>query len=135
MANVIETTVIEDGPRNVIVHVYLSSDGASGEVDKEVIIDPTQLVPALAGVPTLTVMKLFYDLNGFNAELSFDYLVSDTPLWVMSGPGSSHVCFKEFGGLKDRSNVLDGTGKLQLTTSGFTSVGDKGSIIIHARKD
>ena len=135
MPNTVAITKVMDGPRNVVVHVFLESDG-SGELSKQIILDPTQdLNPATNAVPTFTVEKIKYSLHGFAAKVEFDYLLTETPLWVLTEENEASVCFEKAGGLKDRSNVLDGTGKLLLTTIGFTAVGDMGSVVFYLRKD
>ena len=136
MANTYALTKIQDGPRNVVYHVFIESDGVSGEIVKEVVIDPAaDLDPAFEAVPAFTIEKIVYSLVGFSAKLEFDYLASETPVWVLAGGQESEACFKNFGGLKDRSNVLDGTGKLLISTVGLTTAGDMGSILILVRKD
>lgn len=125
-------TKILDGARNAVFHVVIEGDG-SGDVTDQTLIDPAvDFVPALPASPSITIDKLTYDLAGFNAKLEFDYLASDTPIWTMA----NQLCpdFRETGGLKDRSPVQDGTGKLMLTTSGLAA-GDMGSVLIWVRKD
>lgn len=136
MSHTISITKLLDGPRSAVFHVYLRCDGATGELADEILIDPSQdFSPALDSKPTLTIEKISYDLSGFNARLEFDYLVSDTGVWAMSGGHYGEVDLCAFGGLRDRSNPLDGTGNLLLSTDGFTSTGDAGAIIIKVRKD
>ena len=136
MANTVTVTKLNDGERHAVFHVYIASDGASGDLVNEVIIDPAlDFDPALSNKPVMTIESLQYDLSGFNATIEFDYLLSDTPAWNMSGGNYSDVCFGKFGGIKDRSGELDGTGKLQITTNGLTALGDSGTIIIRVRKD
>lgn len=130
----ITITKLNDGPRFGIFHVAILGDG-SGELSKEVVIDPAvSFDKAIKAAPTLTIESLRHDLVGFNARLEFDYLESDTPAWSMSGGTYAKVKFCDFGGIKDRSNPLDGTGKLTITTDGL-GAGDHGAIIIKVRKD
>lgn len=136
MANTVSITKLLDGPRSAIFHIFIKSDGVSGDMTDEVLIDPaTSFDPALRAKPTLTIDQLWYDLSGFDARLEFDYLVDDTAAWTMSGGNGIHMDFGCFGGLKDRSNVLDGTGKLMITTNGLAAAGDCGTIVIKVRKD
>ena len=136
MANTISITKILDGARLAVFHVFIKSDGASGDLVDQVLIDPTEdLDPALGARPTMTIEQLWYDLSGFDARLEFDYLTDDTAAWTLSGGNGVHMDFCHFGGLKDRSDALDGTGKLMLTTNGLTAAGDNGTIIIKVRKD
>ena len=126
-------TKIFDGPKSAVMHVSLLGDG-SGDLTDAILIDPAQSFdPALKAKPLLTVEQLWYDFSGFSARLEFDDLVSDTPVWTMSGSQAAHVDFCDFGGLKDRSGELDGLGKLKLTTSGFIG-GSFGTLIIKVRK-
>ncbi len=132
MANVVAITKIQDGPRNAIFHLYLESDG-SGELTDEVLIDPTvDFDPALPGKPIMIIEKLWYNLVGFSAALKFDYLVEGTPVWVVSEDGDAD--FSPMGGLKDRSGEIDGTGKLLLSTVGFATAGEHGTIILQIKK-
>lgn len=135
MAHTVAITKLLDGPKNAAFHVFIKSDGVSADLTDEIIIDPaSSFDPNLSQKPNMTVTEIYYDLSGFDAYIEFDYLLSDTPLWVMSGDQYAEAEFDCVGGLKDRSNELDGTGKLQLTTSGLTG-GKFGTIIIKVRKD
>lgn len=134
MANRVDINVVHQGPRNAIFHVYLVSDGVSGDLVDEVIVDPATLNPALAAAPILTVEKLWYDLSGFSARLEYDYLATDAGIWTMSEGQAAKMDFSSFSGINDTSGELDGTGKIKLSTSGFTDTGDAGSIIIHVKK-
>lgn len=133
MAQVVITKLL-DGAKTAIFHVFLESNG-SGELSDSVLIDPeTSFDPALDAKPTLTVERLEYSLSGFDAKLEFDYLLSDTPVWAMLGGTDTKKDFCKAGGIRDRSNSLDGLGKLKITTSGF-GAGDFGSIIVQVRKN
>lgn len=135
MSNTIAITKIQDGPRHVRVHVYIAGDG-SGDLDKYVLLDPTQDIdPEQTAVPTFTVEKILYSLSGFAAKVSFEYISTDVPLWVLTEGNESEACFKGAGGLIDRSNPLDGSGKLLLSTKGLDSAADMGTILFYLRKD
>lgn len=134
MANTVLITKLLDGPKHAIIHVFLESDGASGELVDQVLIDPTQLVPTGSAVPSFTLEGVWHSFNGFAGKIEFDSVV-DTSVWVFTENETVHTCFADFGGLKDRSNPLDGSGKLLLSTVGFTAAGDMGSMVIKVRKD
>lgn len=126
-------TKIVDGQRNAVFHVSFVGTGA-GELTDEVLIDPaTSFDPALPADPAMTIEKIWYDLTGFSAELEFDYLASDTPVWSMSESQPFCVDFCSFGGLKDRSNPDSGLGKLKITTTGLGD-GDFGTLIVQVKK-
>ena len=130
MANIVTITKVNQGPANVILHVYIASDGAAGELVDEVLIDPVSI--GLAANSRFAIEDIKYNFMGFGARIEFDTgLVDDKMIWVL-GENNSHANFKDINGLYDRS-ALDGTGKVQLTTSGFTSAGDQGSMVICIR--
>jgi hypothetical protein len=136
MANTVTVTKLQDGERHAIFHVFIKSDGSSGDMVDQVIIDPAiDFDPALPLKPCMTVCELWYDLSGFDARLDFSYLTSDTPAWTLSAGNGVHMDFTPFAGLKDRSGSLDGTGKLMVSTNGLTAAGDNGTIVIKVRKD
>ena len=131
MANTLTITKVNDGPRHLVIHVYLKSDGASGELSDAVLIDPVDL--GLPASSRFVIEKIDYNFVGFSALVEFDTgLVDDKMIWVL-GEANSKACFKDIGGLADRSGV-DGTGKIQFTTTGFTALGDQGSMVMSIRK-
>lgn len=133
MSQVVITKIL-DGARNAVFHVAITGD-ALGDVADAIIIDPAvDFTPALGAEPSMTIDSLWYDLAGFNAKLEFDYLVSDTPVWSMSGNQGTQIDFCHFGGLKDRSPEMDGLGRLKITTSGLAD-GDFGTLVVKVRKD
>lgn len=129
----LQITKILDGGRNAVIHVTITGD-ESGDLSDEILLDPaTSFDPAMKRRPVISIDALWYDLTGFDARLEYDYLESDTPVWSMSGGQPAHMDFCCFGGLADRSNALDGLGKLKISTTGL-GVGDIGTIVIKARK-
>ena len=131
MAQIVKT-VIHDGPRNAVLHVSFVGDGG-GDLTDEVLLDPAAFDPPLPSRPALRICQLWYDFTGFDAYLEYDYLFSDTPIWTLSGGQGTEICFEKFGGLTDRSNPLDGSGKLMVTTSGL-EVGDFGTLVLGVEK-
>lgn len=134
MSNSLLVTKIIDGARSAVFHVFIESDGASGEITNGVLIDPgVDFDPALGTRPCITVEEIWYDLTGFSAKLSFNELQSGTPAWACSGDRGTHLDFDSVGGIKDRSARLDGNGKLLVSTAGLAS-GTCGSMMIKVRK-
>jgi hypothetical protein len=130
----IAITKFMDGPRNAVFHIAFEGDG-SGDLADVVLVDPaTSFDPALPASPGLTIDRLMYDLTGFDAKLEFDYLVSDTFVWSLTGDQYADVDLSQFGGIKDRSPVLDGRGKLKITTRGL-GANETGVLIVKLRKD
>lgn len=128
MANTVNIQTIQDGPKNVVIKVYLASDGATGEIADQVVVDYS----ALSGTfGDLKLSKLQWDLTGFAVTLEWD-ATADVPIWNIS-PGANELCFEEFGGIPNDSGAGK-TGDIVLSTTGFDTAGDNGSIIIWARK-
>ena len=129
MANIVKITPLVDGDRVKVYHVYLKSDGASGDLVDEVILDPTDF--GNRSIPSYRVIEVTFHFAGFDANIGFDTgLVTKDLIWVLPEGADSKADFSPFGGLSDRSSTLDGTGKLLLSTTGFTSSTDQGSMLI-----
>ena len=131
MANTVTKRTLIDGPKHAIIHVYLKSDGAAGELTDEVIVDASTLSP----VPTkCTIEEIWYSFAGFDGMLEFD-ATTDTPAWkLVAAQAPSYFCFQPFGGIKDNTGA-GSTGDILLTTAGFTAATDEGTLVIKVRKD
>lgn len=125
MAHEVVVTTQLDGSRRTILHVTLRSDGASGDISNYEIADP--------GDDYVFVLeKIQSSFVGFSGSLKFEYLINGTFVWPIPEFDSVQD-FRPEGGLMDRSNVLDGTGKVLLSTEGFGD-DDVGSFTITLRK-
>lgn len=129
MANTVNVKITEGGfigSRNLIFNVFLQSDGVTGELNKYTIMDPVTV--GLTPKARFSLYEINYNLAGFDVVVEFDSgSVTPTLKWVLSEGANAPVDFKKVGGIRDDSGI-DGTGKLQLTTYGFTSSQDVGSI-------
>ena len=133
MPHTVKITKLNDGPRHVVLHVYVKHDGISPDLIALPILDPTSgISPAQAAEPAFTLEQIWFDLDGFNMRLDFDDVV-DPPAWTISESAGNYVDFSCFGGIADRSG-LDGTGKLLLSTSGFDAANKQGTLVIKLRK-
>lgn len=124
-------TTLLDSDGHVILHAYMRSNGS--ELEQAELVDPATMTPPC---DHLSVEEVLYDFAGFDARIEFGSgLVEQTMIWVLpEGSGSGYRNFKPFGGFTDRSG-LDGTGKLLITTTGFTAADvDQGSLIIKLKK-
>jgi len=131
--NIVTVKTLLSGPRHVILAVYLKSDGITGDLEQETLVDPVMDLGLKAGA-RLTLECLVHNFSGFDACIEFESgLVNNNFKWVLSEGTSDEIDFAPFGGLIDDSG-LDGTGKLQITTTGLTASTDQGSILIKARK-
>lgn len=135
MANTVTVTKLNEGQKTATFHVFLASDNASGELTDQVLIDPAvDFSPALVAGKHISIMEIWYSLIGFDATLEFD-AGTDVPVLVLgSAQSPAHECYRVFGGLADRSGSSP-TGKLQITTTGFTATGDRAHIIIMVQKN
>ena len=135
MSNTVETNILLEGPRHVIVQVYLQGDGFSGELKDEVLFDPYNESNNPDHKTRLSVEEILFHFAGFDGMLSFDSgMVDKNNIWVLPEGAANYVDLRPFGGFKDRS-TLDGTGKLLINTIGFTNSNARGSILIKLRKD
>ena len=126
----IKVTSLSSGDRNVTLHVYVKGDGL-GDITDYVIADPADY--GMTGENRFfTIRGIQSCLSGFFATLKFEYLASDTLIWVLP-EFESCPDFTDYGGLKDRSNPLDGTGKILLSTRGLAE-GDEGSFVLRLKK-
>lgn len=131
MAHKVIVTPTVQGHHSV-VHVYIESDGASADLVDQVLIDPVADLKLKSSARPV-VEGVCHSFVGFDARLEFDSgLVDDNMIWVLSSQSAGEVDFVPYSGLKDLSG-LDGTGKLQITTSGLSSAGSMGSMFIRLR--
>ena len=137
MSNIVSIKKLLDSPRKATFWVFLQSDGASGELTDYTIINPAvDLVPPMGVGMKLMVSYLWHSLAGFDIRLEFDSsgAATDYPVWVMpAGTTQSKVDLYSFGGVLDSSGI-DATGKLMITTSGFTTTADQGSFVVQVIK-
>ena len=132
MAHKIVITKILPGTYRSQFHIFFESDGASGELVDQVLVDPVVDL-GLKSTARLSIQMLTFSFAGFDARIEFDSgLVDDRMLWVLPQNSDNHVCFDCWGGLKDNSG-LDGTGKIQITTKGFGTAGAQGSLLLMVR--
>ncbi|RMH21709.1 MAG: hypothetical protein D6698_02320 [Gammaproteobacteria bacterium] len=130
MANTVTKTTLIDGPRHVVVHVYLASDGLAGELTDEVLIDVSALTPS---ANDLTLECVWYSLNGFSGVLEWD-ATTDVPFLVLQDSDCCFMDFRGIGGIPNNAGAGK-TGDLTLTTTGFTAAGDAGTITLKCKKN
>lgn len=125
---------IQDGPEICIIHVFMRSEGA--ELDQYPLIDPRLLNGFNPRLPKLEVQELCYDFAGFDAVIQFETgVIEQSSIWVLpAGSGAEPRRFSEWGNFRDYSG-LDGTGVLTISTNGFTTSADQGSMFLRVRKN
>lgn len=133
MANVVERQILVDGPRKMVVALYFKSDGATGDLDQEVLVTPADA--GLGEDGRFAIVKIWYNFAGFDAVLEFDAGGVDANWkWVLTEGTNTPANFESIGGLQDNSNALDRTGNLTISTTGFTSSQDQGSMVLVLNK-
>lgn len=111
---------------------YFDSDGSSGDFTDKVLVDPVDDL-GLPSTTRLHIERIQYNLSGFSARIEFDTgLVDDKQIWVLTEGTDNFVDFLPWGSLIDLSGA-DGTGKIQITTTGLGSVSDQGSLLIQIK--
>lgn len=134
MPNTVVVRKLLEGGRSAIFSVFIASDGKSGDLTAQTVINPNvDFVPSLGKGMKLNIEKIWFATAGFDVLLSFDSLV-DQPVWIIpSGTVAGFIDFSEFGGLQDYSGI-DATGKLVVSTQGLSSPSDQGTLIIKVTK-
>lgn len=136
----VQITQEQDGPSDTIVTVYLESDGSSGELVAQTILDPATLLNPntnTIGLPKtnmFNIQEVYYFLDGFDVIVQFG---GDVPMKRLTLVPSvdSYVDFRRIGGLADKNPAQNNpNGKMQINTSGFASAGGFGTLIFKVRK-
>ena len=141
MANRVIKTVLQNGSKSFILHVYLESDGNEGELVNYPLIDPTVDYPELDNSRHIrpVVRQIWHSFSWFDGLLAFDDLVP-APSWNLARDGDNYTDLRYFGGLKDRyidpkdQKASDRTGRVLLTTNDFAPQGSIGTIILELWK-
>lgn len=140
MAHKIVKTALKRGSKGTLLHVYLESDGESGELEDFELIDQAGdpdfpelnvFEPARAASDKMRLWQVWYSSSWFDVELKFDALDKTTP-WILTRDGPGHYCFEHFGGIVDFSDK-ERFGKLLLSTSGFGEAGARATLILDLR--
>lgn len=128
MANTVDIQTLVDGPRNLVLKIYLESDGAAGELSAQTIVD----VSTYSGAPSeVKIKRIQSDLTGFSASLLWDATTNEEIVNLSEGEGERDYC--KFGGLINNAGAGK-TGDILLTTEGFAAAGDRGSIVLEMAK-
>lgn len=128
MSNTINKQTIIDGERNVVVNVYMASDGSTGDVTDSILID----FSALSGsATTVKIERIEASITGFSAVLEFDGS-TDMPFLHIADGQPIDFDWSKISGLPN--NAVAPTGDITITTTGFATTGDNGSITIFGIK-
>ena len=141
MANTILKTVLQNGSKSLILHLYLESDGNEGELTNYVIFDPRTDLDEGAATrhPRPVVRQIWHSFAWFDGLLAFDDLVP-APSWLLQRDSASYTDLRYFGGIKERyidpkdKDSSDRTGKVLLTTTDFAPLGSMGTLVLEIWK-
>lgn len=133
MAHIVTPTFLLDSPVRALIHVYVESDGLSGDLSNFVLVDPKTDFVDSPIIVQMSLTQVWYSFGWFDGLITFDDL-TPYPSWQLSRDSVGYYDFRYFGGIKDRSTI-DGTGKILLSTNGFTAAGSKGTMVIEVRKN
>lgn len=131
----VTTRKVVEGPTNLILHVFLESNGVDGELVNYPILSPSECVPVLANQPSMRVVRIWYSMVWFDITFSWGGLVP-RPFWTIARDTVTCVDFEKFGGMIDYATVppSDDNGKLLITTNNFEPAGSQGSLALEIRK-
>jgi hypothetical protein len=127
MANTITKTVIEDGPRNLVILVNVAGDNSGNETGY-LLVDRSAHAP---DGTKLAVTKVEGLLGGFSATLRFD---ATADLTIVALPETESFCFdwSAIGGISSSKAGEGANGDILLATAGLAS--ENGTFTIHMRK-
>ncbi len=124
MANVVNTQILVDGPRNTVVKV--TGQLTASDLAYVTFLDPS----VLAGIDNslsvkakdFQIKKIEYSIEDpLTVQLYWD---ATTPVLALSATGRGKFPSEEYGGIPTQAGAGD-TGKLGIATQGFTT----GSVI------
>lgn len=145
MANTVTRTILANGSKTLLLHVFIESDGYEGELTNYVLADPELYDSVFTDRiirpdMKLKISQLWYSFNWFDATISFDEL-NPVPCWVLPRDSSNYLDFRHFGGLSNKlidpqtTQSTERTGKILLSTNDFAPEKSKGTIILEIRKN
>ena len=129
MANTVTKTLLLDSPTMAVLHVYLKSDGSSGELSNVVLFDASALVGAYAAS---SIEVIDCSLAGFSAVLEFD-ATTDVPVLVLPADEHFRADYRDMATLRNPQGA-GSTGDITITSSGFTVATDEAHIILQVKK-
>lgn len=131
----ITKTILASGPRNFVVHIYFEQDGVDqGEFSNAVLVDPVADF-GLAKGPMMRLYKAWHSFAWFDLTLKWGGLVP-RPVWTFARDTDAAVDFQLIGGLADvgKPPPSDDNGKILGSSSGFSTLGSQGTLVLVLRQ-
>jgi hypothetical protein len=129
MAATATTTVLIDGPRNLVVLVNIA--GTTGDATNALLIDRSTYAPT-DGLE-LAVERIEGACAGFLATLSFDATADLIFAQLPSNNWVEHD-WRDVGGVSSNKSGAGSNGDILLTTSGYTGAPMAGTFTLFMRK-
>ena len=136
MADAVTSQTLSDGDNIAVVKFTNISDGNGEASVKKVDVSALAANSAGATPARATIEQVWYDIGGMRVALEWNATTNVVAAVLggsaAAGPGSGHMDFRSFGGLKN--NAGGGiNGDIDLTTHGHTNH-DHYTIVLQLRK-
>ena len=127
MANSLATQILVDGARNAIVKVVGNVD--TSDYSPTDIVVPSDFTPTPT---TFAIDRLIYAVeDGITVRLWWD---ATTDVYIVTLDGTTTMDFRRFGGLQNNAAASGFTGKIQLSTEGYTSGTQAFTVVLEMSK-
>lgn len=134
MANTINTAILIDDPKRLVLQVNITGDGSGDEAGTTLVDPATQATSAnFPGAALATEYRIDaaqWALTSFSAVLLWDATTDIQALTLPTGWGKHHAWW--YGGLRNNSGAGK-TGKILITTTGLVATG-RGTLVLNLAK-
>jgi len=137
MADAVTSQTLSDGDRIAVMKFTNLSDGSGESSVKKVDVSALANNSAGAACAHATINQIWYDIGGMRVSLEWNATTNVVAAVLggsaAAGPGSGHMDFRSFGGVKN--TLASGyDGDIDLTTSGHTNL-DHYTIVLELSKN
>ena len=137
MADAVTSQTLADGDKIAVVKFTNLSDGSGESSVKKVDVSALATNSAGAACAHVTINQIWYDIGGMRVSLEWNATTNVVAAVLggsaAAGPGSGHMDFRSFGGVKN--TLASGyDGDIDLTTSGHTNL-DHYTIVLELSKN
>jgi hypothetical protein len=133
MAHTITNRLRNESDATWTIHVFLRSDGVTGELTDQRLLSSTELTPSLPAGAVLSVQEIWYSLTNFTVQVGWKTSGATLGAITLTSGSDNHMDFTRFAGVMDMSAGTS-SGQLVISTVGFTTTAAFGHIIIRGHK-
>jgi len=134
MADVVTTTIIEDGPRTAVMHFTNISDGTGEAGVAKVDVSALSADPASKGACTsVNIECIWYTTKGMGVQIFCD-ASTNVLAWELIADYGDTLDFSEFVGLPNNAAAGGKTGDVLFTTTGASNT-DTYSVVLKLKKN